>query len=294
MKNSVEKLSISIVNYNAGEHILNCLNSLEHSTGGIELDIWIVDNNSEDESVEKIRKHFPGVHITSNKENVGFGKAHNQNLRKIKTELILILNPDTVVLPGTIDFMVQFMKNNMEVGAATCRIEKSNGSLDEASHRGFPTPWASFLYYFLKNDSLYHLTKKDMNKAHEVDAISGAFFLTRKKVLDEVGLFDEDFFLYAEDIDLCFRIKQAGFKIMYIPDVKAVHLKGISSGIKSATFRISAATSESRSRAFNSFYSTMLLFYKKHLEQSYPFFINWLVYAGIRLKWWLAKRKLVV
>lgn len=294
MKNSVKKLSVSIVNYNAGKHILNCLHSLKNNTKGVKLDIWIADNNSEDGSIEQIRKNFPEIHVITNKENIGFGRAHNQNLRQINTDLVLILNPDTVVLPGTVDYMIRFMENNLEVGAATCRIEKSDGSLDRASHRGFPTPWASFLYYFLKNDSLYHLTMKDMNKAHEVDAISGAFFLTRKKVLREVGLFDEDYFLYAEDLDLCFRIKRAGHKIMYIPDVKAIHLKGISSGIKLGTKEISTATQESKLKAFNSFYSTMLVFYKKHLAQEYHFFVNWMVYAGIKLKWWLAKRKLVV
>ena len=133
-----------------------------------------------------------------------------------------------------------------------------------------------------------------MRKDHEVDAISGSFFLTRKSVLDKVGLFGEDYFMYAEDLDLCFRIKKAGYKIMYIPEVKIIHHKGVASGLKSHSQKITTATYDSRLKAFNAFYETMKIFYKKNLEKSYPFFINWLVYLAIDLKWFLAKGKLQV
>lgn len=291
---ALKKISISIVNYNAGEYLIGCLRSLEELKNELEMDIWVVDNASTDGSLENAQKKFPRVNFIANHENLGFTKANNRALKKFKTEFILILNPDIKILPGTLREMVNYLEKNPEVGAASCKVVKEDGTLDLASHRGFPTPWASFLYYFLKNDSLYHLTARSMEKPHEVDAITGAFFLTRKSVLDEVGLFDEDFFMYGEDLDLCFRIKKAGYKIMYVPKVKIIHYKGVTSGIKKHSQQITSATEASKRKAFDSFYRSMKLFYQKHYQRKYPFFINWFIFLGINLKWWLAKRKLTV
>ncbi|MDO8638481.1 MAG: glycosyltransferase family 2 protein [Candidatus Daviesbacteria bacterium] len=287
-------LNIVIVNFNSGNFLVECLNSLDQVKDEANSKIWVVDNASSDDSVEKARKKYPQINYLLNSENLGFGKANNIVLRQIKDEYILLLNPDTKVLPNTLKFMLDFLSKNPEVGAATCRVEKADGSLDLASHRGCPTPEAAFKYYFLNDESLYHLVDRPMNKTHEIDALSGAFLFTRKSVLDKVGIFDEDYWLYAEDLDLCFRIKQAGFKIMYVPEVKVLHLKGVTSGLKKHSQAISTATKESRLRAFNSFYETMKIFYHKHLAKNYPFFINWLVYLGINLKWALAKRNLTV
>src|SRR3989338_8710466 len=236
MKN-LEKLSIVIVNYNGGDFLIQCLSSLEKASDEVLMDIWVVDNASSDNSIKEAKKKFPKNNYILNEDNLGFGNTNN----------------------------IQ------DVGAATCKVEKLNGSIDFASHRGFPTPWAAFLYFILQDDSLYHLTNNDLEKSHEVDGIAGAFFLTRKSVLGKVGLFDEDYWLYAEDLDLCFRIKEAGFKIMYVPSVKIIHHKGVSSGIKRHSAEITTATVESRRRAFDSFYETMKIFYKKHLEERYPF-----------------------
>lgn len=286
------ELSVVIVNYNGGQFLIDCLSSLQ-KVKVVDLDIWVVDNGSGDGSLEKAKKQFPKVNYISNEANLGFGKANNLALKKIKTENILLLNPDCTVSGKTLKFMLQFMQDYPMTGVASCKVEQQDGSIDWASHRGFPTPWASLLY-LLGDDSLYHLTDQNMRKAHEVDAISGAFFMTRKSVLEKVGLFDEDYFLYAEDIDLCFRIKEAGFKIMYVPDVVVLHHKGITSGIKRHSKDLSLAQIESRVKALNSFYRTMKIFYRKHLEDKYPFFVNWLVYLGINLKWALAKRKMHV
>lgn len=288
------RLSVILVNYNAGDFLIECLRSVYLSKDELDLDIWVVDNASEDESLIKAKEEFPQARYIGNKENLGFGTANNQALRQIENEYILILNPDTEVEKNTLPFMVDFMEKHPDVGAATCKALKSDGELDLAYHRGFPTPWASFLYYFFKDDRLYHLKDRDMNTLHEVDAISGSFFLTRKSVLDKVGLFDEDYWMYAEDLDLCFRIKKTGFKIMYVPDVEVVHFKGISSGLKKHSQEITTATKDSKLRAFNAFYETMKIFYRKNLARSYPFFINWSVYLAINLKWVLAKRKLSV
>ena len=291
------KLAVSIVNFNSGEFLKKCLESLLKIKNEADLEIWIVDNNSSDNSMvlaKKALSKFPRKKIILNKENLGFGRAQNQALKEISSDLILVLNPDSEVLPGTIQYMANFMEKNQDVGAASCKIVKADGSLDIASHRGFPTPWASFKYYFLKDDSLYHLTDRNMEEIHEVDSIVGAFFLTRKSILEKVGFFDEDYFLYAEDIDLCFKIKEAGYKVMYVPTVKIIHHKGVASGLKKHSQEITTASKESREKAFNSFYKTMKIFYRKHLAKNYPFFINWLVYLGINLKWWLDRKKLIV
>lgn len=290
MKN---KLSIVLVNYNAGNFLVDCLKSIFLVSDKIDLDVWVVDNNSEDDSLELAKKEFPKVNYILNTDNKGFSAANNQALRKIGNEFILLLNPDTEVPGGTLSFMLDFMEQNPDAGAATCKGLKSDGEMDWGYHRGFPTPWASFLY-FLGNDRLYHLTDRDMSSTHEVDAISGSFFLTRKSVLDKVGLLDEDYWLYGEDLDLSFRIRKAGYKIYYVPEVTVTHHKGVSSGIKKHSQEFSTATIESKIRAFNSFYETMKIFYHKNLAQDYPFFINWLIDVSINLKWFLAKRKLQV
>lgn len=288
------RLTVSIVNFNGGEYLLKCLQSLKEIEDKVLMEVWIVDNASWDSSFLEAKKRFPKFHYIKNDENLGFGKAQNIVLKQLKTEYVLMLNPDTLVNSKALLFMLEFMDKNEDVGAATCKILKIDGSTDLAAHRGFPTPWASFLYYALGNDSLYHMTYQDMTKTHEVGAISGAFFLTRKKVLDKVGFFDEDYFLYAEDIDLCFRIKQFGLKIFFVPEVNIIHYHGVTSGIKKHSQEITTATFKSRARALDSFYQTMAIFYKKHFEQKYPFFINWLVYLGINIRWKMAKRSFSV
>lgn len=294
MNNLGLKLSISIVNYNSGDFLERCLSSLKKPSGDIDMEIWVVDNASTDNSLSLAKKKFTDVHIIENDQNLGFGRAQNIALRKAKSEYVLILNPDTEVGGNVIFHMLKFMENNQDVGASTCKVMLDNGTLDLASHRGFPTPYASFSYYFLKNDSLYHLSNVPKDKPHEVDAISGAFFLTRKSVLQKVGYFDESYFMYGEDLDLCFKIKEAGFKIMYVPEVSIVHHKGVSSGLKKHSHHITTADLETRKRSLDAFYSAMKIFYKKHMEKKYPFFINWLVYLGINIKWLMAKRKMNV
>lgn len=290
----MDKLSVVIVNFNSGDFLSECLTYLEKITDEADLEIFVVDNASTDGSIKKAKLKFPGPVYILNNQNLGFGKANNLVLVRIESEFILLLNPDTRVNMGVLTKMLTLIKNDPTIGAATCKIVLGNGKLDLSAHRGFPTPWTAFLYYILKNDSLYHLKVSNMSKLHEVDAISGAFFLTRKSVLNKVGFFDESFFMYGEDIDLCYRIKQAGYKIVYEPSVEIIHQKGISSGLKKHSQKITSADYQTKLRAFDAFYESMKIFYKKHYEKIYPNFVNWLVYLGINLKWILAKRKLTV
>ena len=290
----MSKLTITIVNFNGGDYLINCLRSLDLAKDEAEITIYVIDNNSSDESIALAKKEFPKINYILNKDNLGFGRAHNQALKLIKEGYVLILNPDTIVPKGVISRMVKFMENDPLIGASTCKVLFADGREDLTAHRGFPTPWSSFKYYILKDDSDYHLTNRNLSSVHEVDALSGSFMLTRADILEKVGLFDEDYFMYAEDIDICFRIKEAGFKIMYVPDVFITHFKGVSSGLKNKTKDITSADLETKKRSLNAFYETMLIFYKKHMAKKYPFFVNWMVFLGINLKWVMAKRKLQV
>jgi GT2 family glycosyltransferase len=285
------RVTVSIVNYNAGDYLLECLRSLRELRDEADLDIWVVDNASVDQSITKAKSGFPEVTMIENSENRGFGSAQNQVLRQNANEYVLILNPDVRLETGTLRTIVDFARDHPDAGAVTGRVVLPDGQVDLAAHRGFPTPWASFKYFFLRDDSLYHLTGRDLDSVHEVDAISGAFIFTRKSVLDRVGLFDEDYFMYAEDIDLCYRIKRAGFKVFYLPHAAVYHYRGISSGLKSHPAHASAATPETSEQALDAFYASMRIFYGKHLARSYPLPVNLAVYAAIGTRRWLAKKR---
>ncbi len=289
------KLSIVIVNYNAGDILIKCLNSLEYlvqQNPSLETEVFVVDNNSSDSTIEKIQKDMSWVKLFVNQENLGFSKANNIAIKQSKGEYVLLLNPDTIVPKDTLEIMVKFMEDNSAVGVSTCKIELAKGGLDSACHRGFPTPWSSFTYFsgltqlFPKSQLFggYHLTYLPLDQPHEIDTPSGCFYLVRRKVIEQVGLLDENYFLYSEDVDWSYRIKQAGWKIFYYPQVKIIHYKGMSSGIKSDTSKISKAKKDTRSLAVNAFYDAMCLFYRKHLRKNYPFFISWLVYLCIWFK----------
>lgn len=290
----LQKVDITIVNYNGGQVILDCLQSIFDLKDNLELKVWVIDNASSDGSVDEIRKNFPKVILIVNNDNVGFGKAHNQALKQVDAEYVLILNPDTRLESGVIEELVSYLSLHSDVGAISPKIVFENGKVDLTAHRGFPTPMAAFRYYILKDESLYHLTNRMSDDPHEVDSIGGAFFLTPKKVLDKVGLFDEDYFMYAEDIDLCLRIKKAGYKVIYYPAREVLHYKGVLSGIKEHSTSMSQAKMASKKRALNAFYETMWIFYHKHYQKDYPFFVNWLVWLGIQYKWWIARRRMVV
>lgn len=268
-----------------------CLESLKDASKKLDFDVFVVDNVSRDGSFEKAKKYFPQFNFIKNDDNLGYGKAHNIALKKAKTPYLLVLNPDTQIPVESLIELLGYMEKNPDVGIASPRIEKADGSLELASHRGFPTPKASFMYYFLKNDKLYHLTDRDMSKIHEVDSVIGAFMFIRKEALDKAGYFDEDYFLYGEDIDICFRVKKAGYKVMYLPNIKAMHIKGVSSGIKEHSKKESSATDATKNRALDAFYDSMKIFYRKHYEKDYPGIINFSVYKAIDFKWKMARRK---
>lgn len=284
-------LSIVIVSYNTNELLKDCLESVKTAIKGIKTEVFVIDNNSQDGTPEMVKKDFPWVKLIANGKNVGFSKANNQAIKKAKGEYILILNPDTKVLPETFSKMLDFMKKNLQVGIATCRVEFPNGKLDVDCRRHFPTPWRSFTYFsglskLFKGSKIfdqYNYGYSDDNHGQEIDACVGAFMLIPRKAIEKVGMFDEEFFFYGEDLDWCYRFREHGYKIVYTPITKIIHYKGASSGIKKSSQEVTKATVETRKMVMRQSVRAMRIFYRKHYEKKYPFFINWLVYSGMFL-----------
>jgi N-acetylglucosaminyl-diphospho-decaprenol L-rhamnosyltransferase len=277
-------LAIIIVNYKARDLLRDCLRSVQASQG-ISPDVYVVDNASDDGSVEMTREEFPGVHAISLPENIGYGAANNVGLRSALDEVsgppryLLLLNPDTVLPPAALAQSIAFLDEHPKSGAVGPKLVRQDGSLDKACRRGFPTP-AVALYHFLFLDRLfprsprfarYNVTYLDQDKQAEVDSLVGAFMLLRREALDQAGLFDESFFMYGEDLDLCFRIRQRGWQIWYDPDVTVLHYKG-------------ASSKQNSSKANYEFYRAMLLFHRKHFASQTFFLVNWLIVAAIVFK----------
>lgn len=284
-------LSLVIVSFNTKEILDECLKSVQKAAKNLQTEIFVVDNNSSDGTAQMVKKNHPWVKLIANRNNLGFSKANNQALAKARGQYILVLNPDTKLLPDTLTKMMVFMKKNLDVAVATCKVELKNGQLDRDCRRHFPSAWRSFCHFSglskifpgSKIFDQYYMGYLSTDNEHEVDACAGAFMFIRKSAMDKVGLFDEDFFFYGEDLDWCWRFREAGYKIVYTPITKIIHYKGVSSGIKKETQEISKATKESKKRALKESTRAMRLFYQKHYQDKYPFFINWLVLFGIYL-----------
>ena len=290
-------LSIVIVNYNSKQFILDLLKSIKkYYSKELEenkYEIIIVDNASTDKSTEAIKKlKTLNLKLIENKENSGFSRANNIGIRQTSGRYILFLNPDTLVYEDTLSGMVEFMDRHPEAGAATCRVVMGNGEIDDASHRGFPTPWNSLMYFtglaktFPKSRIFngYHMGWLKMNKTHEIDALAGAFMIVRRQAGEAADWWDEDYFFYGEDLDFCYVLKQKKWKIYYVPDIKVFHHKGISGGIKKISQSKTTADLKTRIRATNERYRAMILFYDKHYLNKYPYFVTALTKIAIRIK----------
>lgn len=281
------KISIVIVNYNVKHFLEQCLHSVYKALKGIEAEVFVVDNNSVDGSVALVREKFPQVILVENKENAGFSKANNQAIRMCKGEYVLLLNPDTVVQEDTFSKTLAFMDATPAAGGLGVKMVDGKGNFLPESKRGLPTPAVAFYKIFglsklfpgSKKFGHYHLTYLDKNKTHSVDVLSGAFMLLRKNVLDKIGLLDEDYFMYGEDIDLSYRIILEGSKNYYFPETTIIHYKGES-------------TKKSSINYVFVFYRAMAIFARKHFSSNrarlFSFLINFAIYLRAGLS--VAKR----
>jgi GT2 family glycosyltransferase len=273
------KLSVIIVNYNVAFFLEQCLNSVFASTANFEYEVFVVDNNSVDNSLEMIAEKYPLVHLLANKENLGFSKANNQAMRICKGEYVLLLNPDTLIEVDTLQKVVDFMDAHPEGGGLGVKMVDGKGNYLPESKRGLPTPAAAFYKIFgfstlfpkNKHFSAYHLGHLDQDAVHEIDILSGAFMLMRKSVLDQVGLLDEDFFMYGEDIDLSYRIQLGGYKNYYFPETRIIHYKGESTKKDSLNYVFV-------------FYRAMIIFARKHFSKKNAGFFSLLINMAIVFK----------
>lgn len=280
----VADLAIVIVNYNVRELLRECLASIFAGRLPGSSAVYVVDNASADGSAEMVQAEFPAVHLIRQEANAGYAAANNVGLLAAgfgggrAPRYALLLNPDTRLGPSDLATMLEFMEAHPEAGAAGPKLVRQDGSLDRACRRSFPTPEYA-LYRLLGLSRLfprhprfgrYNLEYLDPDQLAEVDSLVGAFMLIRGPVLDEVGLLDERFFMYGEDIDLCYRIKERGWRVYYNPAVTVLHYKGASSRQRSAA-------------SIRSFYRAMALFHDKHYRARTFFLLNWLIHLGIAI-----------
>ena len=279
------ELSIVIVNYNTCERLRDCLRSIFASQGIRSPDVWIVDNASSDGSADMARAEFSQAHVVVNEKNLGFAAANNVALRRCKADYALLLNPDTVLPPTALAEAMRFLETHPDAAVVGPKLVRPDGSLDLACRRSFPTPEVSFyrmvglsaLFPQSRRFGRYNMTFLDPDESAEVDSVVGAFMMVRGEILRQVGLLDEQFFMYAEDLDWCKRIKEAvnprtgnRWQVWYYPAIKVLHVK--------------RAASKGSARAQRAFNETMLQFYRKHYASSTPFWLDWLVVGGIALR----------
>jgi len=289
-------LSIIIVSYNTKEFIKGCIASIAENVKNVSHEIIVIDNASSDgtpSEISNLKSQISNLKIILNKKNVGFSRANNQGIKiSQKSRYVLFLNSDTIIQANAIKEIINFMDSHKDAGASTCKLVMPNGKIDDATHRGFPTPWNAFSHFsgfekLFPNSKLfagYSLGWMDFNSAHEIDVLAGAFMLVRREAGEEVGWWDEDYFFYGEDIDFCYMLKQNGWKIYYVPDVFVTHYKGVSGGIKSVSEKITTASKETKERASKCRFNAMRIFYSKHYKQKYSWIINFLVNSGISIK----------
>ena len=251
------KLSVVIVSYNVRSFLTACLDSVQRALEGIEGEVFVVDNHSTDDTIEVVSHDYPWVHLINNKENLGFSKANNVAIRQAQGEYVLLLNPDTVVAPDTLRGVLQFMDQHPEAGGAGVRMHNADGTLAPESRRAIPTPFVA-ARKMLGFDKRYYMSHLSWDVPAQIEALSGAFMMLRHQAIQQVGLLDEDFFMYGEDIDMSFRLLKGGWQNWFLP-FDIVHYKGQS-------------TRKTDFRYVHVFYQAMLIFFRKHYSHLSIFF----------------------
>lgn len=279
-------LGIVIVNYNTRDLLRECLASVYAGRGTFSYGVWVVDNASTDGSAEMVAREFSQAHLIVSPVNDGYAYANNLGLKAMgfsdvaaeAPSFVLLLNPDTILPPRALAQMLGFARSRPSAGVVGPRLVLADGTLDKACRRSFPTPVRSFyrlsglgrLFPRSRRFGSYNLTYLDPNQEAEVDAVVGAFMLLRAQAIRDSGLLDETFFMYGEDLDWCFRIKQAGWQIRYNPDCTVLHYK--------------RASSRQSRKAQYEFYRAMLLFYRKHYAAGTPFWLHWMIVGSVYLR----------
>ena len=292
-------LSIIIVTYNVKFLLSELINGLDEiiKTSNLNIEIIIIDNGSDD--TYKIfgsqfnplkTKHSKYIKYIKNEDNVGFSKANNQGYKLSTGKYILVLNPDTKLSKDTCDVMYTYMEKHKEIALSTCKVLLPDGTLDKACMRQFPSIKNSLgkLFYLYKISPIFRGYNIDspIDKETEIDSCTGAFMFIRRTSIKESsfkeGLFDEAFWAMGEDIDLCYRLKKRGFRIMYYPKTSIIHYKGASGGIKESSRKYTKADNKTKKKWIMAGYKSMWIFYKKHYFKNHNFVINYIVFLGIQ------------
>lgn len=274
-------ISIIIVNYNVKDFLFQCLKSIEKAEQGLGVEVIVVDNNSNDGSVPYLSPLFPNVKFIALEENIGFGRANNLGFEQARGKYFLILNPDTILEENTLLIMKAFLDKNQEVGIAGCKVLNADGSFQVACRRGFPSPWVAFTKLFglqalfpkSKNFARYNQTFLSNDETYYIESIAGAFMFARRETIQQLGGFDPDFFMYAEDIDLCYRAGKLNWKVAYVHTTSIIHYKGES-------------TKRSSDNELKNFYKAMEIYAQKHYANS-SFFL-FILKIGIHIRSLLA------
>lgn len=286
------EVSVIVLNYNAEKFLRETIKSLEIQKG-LNIETIVVDNNSTDNSKAMVKKEFPHVAWVQRDTSLGFSAGNNAGLPFAHAETILFLNPDASFTKSS-DLKKCYDKlwSDKTIGTLTARINLVlTGGIDVTCHRGFPTPWAAFTHFsglskLFPNTPIFNQYTKNYlgyTKEHEIDAVGGMFMLMRREVGEQVGWWDEDYPLYGEDIDFCYRIHEAGYRNLYWPLVTVLHYKGVTTGMSKQSSTVTTAKKDTIRRVKGWSIQAMEIFYRKHYVKKYPFFINWLVYLGIKV-----------
>jgi GT2 family glycosyltransferase len=270
-------LDVVIVSYRSRDLLHSCLSSLRAYPPTSGAEVWVVENDSQDGTSQMVRSEFPEVELIVSETNLGFSTANNLAIRRGRAPYVLALNPDTRVTDGALDRLIRLLETNSTIGIAGCRLELEDGTFDHASRRSFPTPIGALGHFTglsRRSNAPRWLAQYGAPSVESgpVDAVNGAFMLMRRRALDDVGLFDEGYWMYMEDLDLCYRFAQAGWTTWYEPSVTVLHVKGGSSG-------------RYRSPRLNyAFHYGMYRFYREHYAREANPIVTLAVYAAIAAK----------
>ena len=276
----MKELGVCILTLKSKEKVLACLASLFETSKGLEMDVVVVDNNSQDGTVDAIRAQFPDVRLIVNDANLGYSKAVNQGIRSLDTHYYVLLNPDTIILDLAFDHLVKYMDEHPQVGICSPKVLNQDGTIQYQSRRGEARPWDVFSYFsglskLFPNDprfSGYLLTHIDNDRINEVEAVSGSCMMVRNDVIAQIGYLDERYFAYQEDTDYCFHARRAGWKVCYVPSAEVIHYGGRGGSGVNPYFG-----------AYH-WHRSYFLYYRKNLAQDYPFWFHPLYYLAMLVK----------
>jgi len=297
MRESSKIFSVVIPNRNTRELLESCLESIYATEDDKKsFEIIVVDNGSNDGSAEMVEKKFPQVKLIRNRSNLGFAKAVNQGWKASKGSLILFLNSDTLIRSkNTFKKLKKYLDDHPKVGCLSAKLVLRNGEIDPDCHRGFPTPWSSLTYFFglerffpkSKIFGQYHRGWQNLKTIHEIEAGCGASMVVRRKILEDLGGWDESYYFYGEDLDLCFRMKEAGWKIVFYPQVDILHYKGAGSGLRKESRDVTKQDKKTLIKLAKASVDAWKKFYQKFYKDRYPWIVTSLVLFGISLKGYL-------